>query len=83
MAWKSIRLIAKIVGHDCRSPRGCLKLAYSMGWIDDEEKWLKLLEARNQTSHTYNLYIALDVYITVKENSQVFHNLLKKLKTEI
>ena len=53
-AWKSIRLAAKAVGYDCQSPRGCLKLAYKMEWIEDEVKWLRLLEARNLTSHTYD-----------------------------
>nr|QNO46161.1 hypothetical protein LJAJCFKK_00012 [Methanosarcinales archaeon ANME-2c ERB4] len=52
-AWKSVKLAAKVVGYDCKSPKGCLKLAYRMGWIKDEERWLELLEARNLTSHTY------------------------------
>jgi len=34
-AWKSVKLAAKAVGHDCKSPKGCLKLAYRMGWIKD------------------------------------------------
>lgn len=47
LAWKSVRVAAKAVGYECKSPRGCLKLAYKMDWIEDEEKWLRLLEARN------------------------------------
>ena len=35
------------VGYECKSPRGCLKLAYKRDWREDEEKWLRLLEARN------------------------------------
>ena len=37
IAWKSVKLLAKTVGYDCKSPKGCLKLAYRMGWIKDEE----------------------------------------------
>ena len=33
MAWKSVKLAAKAVGYDYKSPKGCLKLAYRMGWI--------------------------------------------------
>jgi nucleotidyltransferase substrate binding protein (TIGR01987 family) len=82
-AWKSIRLAAKAVGYDCKSPRGCLKLAYKMEWIEDEEKWLRLLEARNLTSHTYDQETAMTVYETVKDNFEVFQELLKELREEI
>jgi len=82
-AWKSMKLAAKAVGYDCKSPKGCLKLAYRMGWIKDEERWLELLEARNLTSHTYNQETAMDVYETVKENFQVFGSLLRELREEI
>jgi nucleotidyltransferase substrate binding protein (TIGR01987 family) len=82
-AWKSIRLAAKAVGYDCKSPRGCLKLAYKMEWIEDEEKWLRLLEARNLTSHTYDQETAMEVYETVKNNFEVFQGLLKELRKEI
>jgi nucleotidyltransferase substrate binding protein (TIGR01987 family) len=83
MAWKSVKLAAKAVGYDCKSPKGCLKLAYRMGWIGDEERWLELLESRNMTSHTYDQEIAMDVYDVVKENFQVFGSLLRELRKEI
>ena len=82
-AWKSIGLAAKAVGYDCKSPRGCLKLAYKMEWIEDEEKWLRLLEARNLTSHTYDQETAMEVYETVKDNFEVFKSLLEELRKEI
>ena len=82
-AWKSVKLAAKAVGYDCKSPKGCLKLAYRMGWIKDEERWLELLEARNLTSHTYDQETAMDVYETVKENFQVFGSLLRELREEV
>ncbi len=82
-AWKSIRLAAKAVGYDCKSPRGCLKLAYKMEWLEDEEKWLRLLEARNLTSHTYDQETAMEVYETVKDNFEVFQGLVKELRKEI
>jgi len=82
-AWKSVKMAAKAVGHDCKSPKGCLKLAYRMGWIKDEERWLELLEARNLTSHTYDQETAMDVYETVKENFQVFGSLLRELREEV
>ncbi len=83
MAWKYIKSVAKTVGYDCRSPRECLKLAYKMGWIKNEEEWLSLLEARNLTSHTYDQETALGVYETVKENVDAYGSLLKELRNEL
>ena len=54
-----------------------------MEWIEDEEKWLRLLEARNLTSHTYDQETAMEVYETVKEYFEVFQGLLKELRKEI
>lgn len=82
-AWKSIRLAAKAVGYDCKSPRGCLKLAYKLEWLEDEEKWLRLLEARNLTLHTYDQETAVEVYETVKDTFEVFKSLLEELRKEI
>ncbi|MCD5407349.1 MAG: nucleotidyltransferase substrate binding protein [Desulfotomaculum sp.] len=83
LAWKSIKLVAKIIGHQCKSPKGCLQLAYKMGWIKSEEQWLKLLEARNLTTHTYSNETAMEVYAIIKENAAAFDELLKELAKEI
>lgn len=83
MAWKSIKAVSKASGMDCKSPKKCLKLAYEMGWIKDEDKWLQLLEARNLTTHTYDRDTARDIYETIKDNFCLFNGLLKELKGEI
>ncbi len=80
-AWKSVQRFTKILGfEECKSPRGCIKLAYKLGWIEDQDKWLKLLEARNLTSHTYDAAVARRVYGLVKENHRAFAALIEKLK---
>ena len=63
LAWKSIKLASLSQGlPECVSPKACLKQAFSIGWISDEETWLEMLEARNRISHTYNAKHALAVY---------------------
>jgi len=57
-----------------------VKLAYRLGWISDQDKWLKLLEARNLTSHTYDFETARRVYNLVKENHTAFAELIKNLE---
>jgi nucleotidyltransferase substrate binding protein (TIGR01987 family) len=80
-AWKAIKKFAHLMGlEECNSPRGCLKLAYRLGWIKDQEQWLSLLEARNLTSHTYDVAVAWRVYELVKKNHRVFQSLIEKLE---
>ena len=83
LAWKSIKVVSKTSGRDCKSPKRCLKLAYEMGWIKDEDKWLQLLEVRNLTSHTYDRETAREVYETIRDNFHIFQDLLKELKRGI
>jgi len=84
LGWKTIKRFAETLrAGECNSARSCIKLAYKLGWIDDEEKWLSLLQARNLTSHTYSLETALDVYKVVKEAHTSFEKLILSLKREL
>jgi len=62
LAWKAIKSEAADQGVECNSPKACLRQAYTLGWIDEEEVWLAMLAARNQMSHTYSSKDALAVY---------------------
>ena len=54
LSWKTLRndLLndGRIVGG---SPRAVFKAAYDAGWIKDSKVWVKMLEDRNVTVHTY------------------------------
>lgn len=45
--------IAGLVGS-----RDASRAAFKNGLIEDGDSWMKMIEARNQTSHTYNLAVA-------------------------
>ena len=84
LAWKTIKKFAETLGAgECNSGRNCIKLAYRLGWIEDEGMWLSLLEARNLTSHTYNQEIALNVYEMIKSQHTAFKNLILSLEKEL
>jgi len=63
LAWKSIKVTGESQGlAGLLSPRGCLRQAFTVGWIHNEELWLEMLDARNRMSHTYKYRDALVIY---------------------
>jgi nucleotidyltransferase substrate binding protein (TIGR01987 family) len=81
LAWKSIQSLARKQGlTDCLSPRSCLREAFINGWIQNEEIWLQMLEARNKMSHTYDTHEALKVYSLLKSFLPELQSLCRSLK---
>jgi nucleotidyltransferase substrate binding protein (TIGR01987 family) len=63
LGWKLIKkLLMDVEGIEALSPKRALQFAYQVGWIDDEVLWLKMLNDRNLTSHTYREDYALEIY---------------------
>jgi len=83
LAWKSIKLVSSSQGlPDCASPKACLKQAFNAEWIDDEEVWLEMLEARNRMTHTYNAKDALAIYQRLGHFPPALKLLLTHLKEQ-
>ncbi|MEK7276626.1 MAG: HI0074 family nucleotidyltransferase substrate-binding subunit, partial [Chloroflexota bacterium] len=58
-AWRTTMRVEQDSGLESgTSPRQVIKVALKAGWINDDELWLKMLDDRNRTSHTYNQMIA-------------------------
>ena len=79
LSWKTIQVAAKYMGVSCNSPREAIKTAFKLNWISNVDIWYEALEARNETSHTYNQAIAEEVYKTAK----AFVPLVEKLVTSL
>lgn len=62
LAWKVIPEALRVQGLDCRSPRSCVRAAWSQGWIEAEAPWLAMLDDRNLTTHTYDESMARHVF---------------------
>lgn len=65
LAWKSLQLYLEHQGLEVGSPRQALKSAFAQGIITNAEEadaWLKMLEDRNLTAHTYQKELAKDIY---------------------
>ena len=63
LGWKLVKkLLMDSEGIEALSPKKALQFAYQVGWIEDETVWLKMLNDRNSTSHTYREDYALEIY---------------------
>ena len=62
LAWKAIQRHARTEGLDCASPRECFRVAFRLGLVEDDPRWMAMVEDRNRTSHTYDEATARAVY---------------------
>jgi nucleotidyltransferase substrate binding protein (TIGR01987 family) len=51
--WKTLRRAIQYEGTRVETSRESLKEAFRIGWLDDEQVWLDMLDSRNTTSHQY------------------------------
>ena len=82
LAWKAVKIFAKEQGVECYSPRSCFKTAFQLKLIDHNEKWLKIIDDRNLTTHLYKKEYAEQVYCRLKGELILFKKLLSCLKTK-
>jgi nucleotidyltransferase substrate binding protein (TIGR01987 family) len=75
LAWKSAKAYAGNEGIVCRSPRDSLAEAFRLGLVADNPLWLKMIEDRNLSVHTYNEKLADDIYGRLKDYLRLFREL--------
>lgn len=84
--WKTLKRALLVVGVETKSPRETLKKAFQLGWIDDEELWLKMMYDRNAASHVYDEDKAREIYNNVQGYSlalrEAYMGLAKKINGE-
>jgi nucleotidyltransferase substrate binding protein (TIGR01987 family) len=83
LCWKAARRFAKGEGLDVGSPREALRTAMKLGWIGDDPLWLRMLEDRNRTSHTYNEATAEEIYERLASYAGAIAGLANRLKERL
>jgi len=87
LAWKALKEVMKlhkVSEAETGSPREILKAAYKMGFIDNENLWLLMADARNILSHVYNEDNAQEYFNLLRDNFiPELKKLLKTLETKI
>ena len=80
IAWKLMRAVLMFRGIEVNSPRMAIKESYREKFFEDGDGWIKMLEDRNLTSHTYKQDLAKEIYERIKNKH---YALLKELKVQM
>ncbi|WP_029522247.1 HI0074 family nucleotidyltransferase substrate-binding subunit [Persephonella sp. KM09-Lau-8] len=80
LSWKTLKDFLEKEGILCRSPRSCLKEAFSMGLIQNEDEWLSILEDRNLSVHTYDEALAEELYDRLLNHLKAMKDLAKAIE---
>lgn len=80
IAWKLMREVLLFRGKEVSSPRMAIKEGFKEKFFEDGDGWIKMLEDRNLTSHTYKQDLAKEIYGRIKNQHYV---LLKELKEQM
>lgn len=78
--WLLLKRILFLQGLEINFPKEVLRTGYRSQLINDETVWIKMLNDRNQTSHSYNHDLAEEIYHRIKT---IYYPLLQKTYTEL
>lgn len=51
--WKALSALLGHEGIEAKTPRRAFKAAYQQGWLQNEERWLDMIDDRNLIVHIY------------------------------
>jgi len=82
LSWKLMKAYLEYNGNlEATSPRRAIQESFKEGIIEDGNEWLKMLQDRNQTSHTYDEGTALEIFENIKNRYiTLFDQFLDKMK---
>lgn len=81
LAWKSVKaFLEDKKGIICSSPKDCFREAYRQGIIEYDDIWIKYVDMRNETVHTYKEEIAEQIYSELANVLKHLKSLLNNLK---
>ncbi|EOC99386.1 HI0074 family nucleotidyltransferase substrate-binding subunit [Caldisalinibacter kiritimatiensis] len=85
LSWKLMKVYLEYNGNlEATSPRKAIKEAFKEGLIKDGQIWLKMLDDRNKTSHSYEEENAIEIFNNVKsEYIYCFEKFIDSMEREI
>jgi len=83
LAWKTLKAYLEEQGVLVYSPRDSLRGAFQSGLINEDPNWLKTIELRNLTSHTYNESTTDEIYSALPDILALYESLVTSLKDRL
>jgi nucleotidyltransferase substrate binding protein (TIGR01987 family) len=83
LAWRAIQRRARAEGLECVSPRACLRVAFSLGLLEDDAQWMSMVEDRIRTPHTYDETTARAVYEALPGHARLLRELGRRLAERV
>jgi nucleotidyltransferase substrate binding protein (TIGR01987 family) len=84
LLWKLIKRLAEAELLECYSPKSSFQAGFQMGLLQDEAAFLKILEYRNLTVHTYDEGRADQVYdYIVQEGASVLEGVIRAIANKM
>lgn len=78
LAWKTLQDLLKEKGYkEIHGPKPTIQQSFQDGYIKNGKDWMKMLEGRNLTSHSYNEDTANEILDEIRET---YFDLLLDLK---
>lgn len=76
LSWKLMKaFLEEKYGIVCASPKECFREAYRQGVIEYDENWIKFVDMRNETVHTYREEMADKIYQQLPNAFEYFKKL--------
>jgi nucleotidyltransferase substrate binding protein (TIGR01987 family) len=82
LSWKTLQDLLLENGYkDVKGPKPVIQQAFQDGYINDGKGWMRMIEGRNLTSHTYDLETAREIILEIRNSfSSLFCDLVSALE---
>jgi nucleotidyltransferase substrate binding protein (TIGR01987 family) len=81
LAWKLLKAFLSRQGtQEIYGSRDATRAAFNLELIEDGESWMRMIEDRNRTSHTYNQTVAEEIAANITER---YFELFLALQTKV
>ncbi len=80
--WKVLKKICAEERMEAKSPKAVLSKAFELGLVNDEPAWLQMLDDRNNTSHTYQRVVAMEIYYRIPAYYKIMAKVYERIKKE-
>ena len=86
LAWKALQQVLRdhgVEGSETGSPKEMLQLGYKVGFLDDENLWLTMLNKRNKSIHIYDEEEIEELIVLIRDSfTTAFEKLEKTLENK-